>query len=257
MTLINNSDRTWENLGARNPYWAVLSEPEFDKSALDKEERQRFFETGEAHVSWALERASRHFDGLESGRALDFGCGVGRLVLPLSRHFRHVTGIDISPDMLRHAADNCLEAGQHNVDFVPSSDDLEELEDPFDFVHSLIVFQHIPVERGMKLLTRLMQLTRPDGVMMVHLVIDRELPLKKKIAYQMRRTLPLVNTLANLVQGKPLREPMMQMNVYNLNRVMRLFFENGFGHLYVHQHHDLWYPGVVLFAQKSPPVHPA
>ena len=40
---------------------------------------------------------------LRRGRALDFGCGVGRLTQALALHFDAVTGVDISGPMLEHA----------------------------------------------------------------------------------------------------------------------------------------------------------
>ena len=36
-------------------------------------------------------------------RALDFGCGVGRLTQPLADHFEEVRGVDVSPVMLEQA----------------------------------------------------------------------------------------------------------------------------------------------------------
>lgn len=35
--------------------------------------------------------------------ALDFGCGVGRLTQALAAHFDEVTGVDISPSMIKLA----------------------------------------------------------------------------------------------------------------------------------------------------------
>ncbi len=36
-------------------------------------------------------------------RALDFGCGVGRLTQALARHFNIVDGVDIAPSMIELA----------------------------------------------------------------------------------------------------------------------------------------------------------
>ena len=36
---------------------------------------------------------------------LDVGCGVGRMLLPMSERFPRVVGLDISPKMLDHARD--------------------------------------------------------------------------------------------------------------------------------------------------------
>ncbi|HKJ31811.1 MAG TPA: class I SAM-dependent methyltransferase [Balneolales bacterium] len=81
-------------------------------------------------------------------RALDFGCGVGRLLIPLSVYSSHVTGVDVSESMLDEARKNCEARQITNVDFIKSDDDLSLLNRKFNFIHSYIVFQHIPAKRG-------------------------------------------------------------------------------------------------------------
>lgn len=45
----------------------------------------------------------RTFVEADPRRTLELGCGTGRLLLPLARRTRHLTGIDYSPGMLAHA----------------------------------------------------------------------------------------------------------------------------------------------------------
>ena len=40
---------------------------------------------------------------LKYGRALEIGCGPGRLMKPLSRHFGEIHGVDVSDEMIRLA----------------------------------------------------------------------------------------------------------------------------------------------------------
>ena len=49
------------------------------------------------------------------GDALDFGCGVGRLVLPLARRYRTVVGIDISDAYIAEAVRNRDKHGLTNI----------------------------------------------------------------------------------------------------------------------------------------------
>ncbi len=51
------------------------------------------------------------------GRLLDLGCGTGQLAIPLSSHFQHVIGIDISNDMIREAKAVSLAEGANNTRF--------------------------------------------------------------------------------------------------------------------------------------------
>src|SRR6266705_3356320 len=39
----------------------------------------------------------------QSCRALEVGCGPGRLMLPMSRHFAEIHGVDVSDEMIRIA----------------------------------------------------------------------------------------------------------------------------------------------------------
>jgi len=48
-----------------------------------------------------LARVAAVFPGaLRPARALDFGCGAARLVIPLAKRFEEVVGIDISPSTM-------------------------------------------------------------------------------------------------------------------------------------------------------------
>jgi ubiquinone/menaquinone biosynthesis C-methylase UbiE len=59
-------------------------------------------------------------------RLLDLGCGTGWTSLFFARRGYQVVGVDISPDMIRHAGDCGIEAGLDNLDFVVG--DYEELD---------------------------------------------------------------------------------------------------------------------------------
>jgi 2-polyprenyl-3-methyl-5-hydroxy-6-metoxy-1,4-benzoquinol methylase len=153
--LTNDSDQDWERLARTDPYYAVLTEPKYH-GELSKSDRAEFFRTGEVHVSEMLSIIrSRLHPTFAPARALDFGCGVGRLLIPLAARCREVTGVDVSPAMLEEARRNCDAAGASHVRLVKSEDTLAGLEAGFDFVHSYIVLQHIPVSRGERLVREL------------------------------------------------------------------------------------------------------
>src|SRR4051812_30480099 len=102
---LSSTDKQWEQWGKRNPYFGVLGVE--SSSLTEREAFERFFESGRQHVIEVL--SLLHASGATFGdeaSALDFGCGVGRLLLPLSEKFSHVSGIDISPTMLDLARGN-------------------------------------------------------------------------------------------------------------------------------------------------------
>ncbi|HEY6066080.1 MAG TPA: class I SAM-dependent methyltransferase [Thermoanaerobaculia bacterium] len=76
-------------------------------------------------------------------RVLEIGCGVGRLLKPLSKRVARVVGVDVSGEMLQRAREYC--AGLENVELHRTEGRLDFLTPgSFDFVFSHIVFQHLP-----------------------------------------------------------------------------------------------------------------
>jgi cyclopropane fatty-acyl-phospholipid synthase-like methyltransferase len=90
-------------------------------------------------------------------RCLDFGCGVGRVAIPLARRTGEVVGVDVSESMLAEARRNCEVQETRNVTLLPSDDALSALTGRFDFIHSFVVFQHSPRERGDAILEALLE----------------------------------------------------------------------------------------------------
>jgi len=77
-------------------------------------------------------------------RALEIGCGPGRLMLPLSRHFGEIHGVDISSQMIARARANLAAVPHAHPHHAPNCDLAAFADDSFDFVYSFAVFQHIP-----------------------------------------------------------------------------------------------------------------
>jgi SAM-dependent methyltransferase len=76
--------------------------------------------------------------------ALEIGCGPGRLMRPLSRHFREIHGVDVSDEMITLARERLRDAPNAHA-HRGSGAGLEMFRDHyFDFIYSYAVFQHIP-----------------------------------------------------------------------------------------------------------------
>jgi SAM-dependent methyltransferase len=223
-----STDRNWQNWGAKDPYYSVVSHTEFGADSIG-ENHARFFDSGERFVADVLSQAARRFGGLKtSGSALDFGCGVARLAIPLARRFARVDGLDVSPHMLKIAQDNCKAFGIDNAQFhqTDGTFDAEQWPRRYAYVNSYIVLQHIPVRRGYAIIDKLLALLEDDGVTMLHVSLRRQLSPARAMVYRTRHGIPFASHMLNLLQGKPLFTPQMQMNEYDLARIIAIFMRH-------------------------------
>ena len=79
--------------------------------------------------------------------ALEIGCGVGRLLVPLSTRIATAHGVDISEVMIGRSKEYC--AHRPNVSTQTTDGTLGAFaEGSLDFVFSFIVFQHIPLRKA-------------------------------------------------------------------------------------------------------------
>jgi ubiquinone/menaquinone biosynthesis C-methylase UbiE len=159
---ISNQERDWNELAELDPYWAILTSPGTRFGAWDSEE---FFATGAAEIDAVMRHADKlgHPQGRE--RALDFGCGLGRVTRPLAGHFDECVGVDISEGMVRGAQE--LNADVPGATFVVNAaGDLGRFADQsFDLVYSVIVLQHVP-DRGAieSYIAEFCRVLRPGGL---------------------------------------------------------------------------------------------
>jgi 2-polyprenyl-3-methyl-5-hydroxy-6-metoxy-1,4-benzoquinol methylase len=226
--VVADSDAAWKTWGERDPYFGVLTDDKFRADAIDSHVDE-FFQSGEEYIADRLARAEAYFGPVPRRRALDFGCGVGRLAIPLASRFEEVVGLDISTAMLAESTRNAQARGIANAAFVLSDDTLSSAPGPYDFVHTYIVLQHIPVSRGLFLIDRLLDMVAPGGVASLHMTVDRNNSPLQAMQYWAVHNLYGVQGLFNLIKGRAWSEPGMQMNAYPLSKVLAHFARRGFG----------------------------
>jgi 2-polyprenyl-3-methyl-5-hydroxy-6-metoxy-1,4-benzoquinol methylase len=169
MVFNKNTDREWEKYGKDEPYYGVLTDEKYYKSNLTDQLKEEFFTSGYHQIDGVLRKIRKHIEpSFKICKALDFGCGVGRLVIPLAKISEEVTGVDVSESMLKEAQKNCEFYSIKNVTLVKSDDGLSSIKGKFDFIHSFIVFQHIPIKRGEWIFKNLLEHLEDDGVGVFH-----------------------------------------------------------------------------------------
>jgi ubiquinone/menaquinone biosynthesis C-methylase UbiE len=79
-----------------------------------------------------------------SWKVLEIGCGPGRLMRPLSRHFAEIHGVDVSDEMIALARERLRDTPNAHPHVNDGASLREFAEETFDFVYSYAVFQHLP-----------------------------------------------------------------------------------------------------------------
>jgi len=162
----NAHKRAWEDWGAVNPLYGILTDPRF-RHGGDVDE---FLRSGEGTVTPVLDEVERLSLCRQRRTALDFGCGIGRLTAPLAQRFDQVTGVDVSTTMLATA--RRLHGHVPNCSFVANDrDDLQLFEDAsFDLVLCLFVLQHLDSTTAIeRYVAELVRVLRPGGAAVLQL----------------------------------------------------------------------------------------
>jgi 2-polyprenyl-3-methyl-5-hydroxy-6-metoxy-1,4-benzoquinol methylase len=166
---IQQLQRDWDGFGKDDPLWRVLSLPE-KKGKWGIED---FFQTGRDEIDGLMAYLSKLDLRVPGGRALDFGCGVGRLSQALANHFETVYGVDIAPSMIDFAK-KYNKKGEKCQYVVNSSSDLRLFADGyFDFIYSNITLQHIPPKYSTSYISEFLRILKTGGVAVF------QLPAKK------------------------------------------------------------------------------
>jgi SAM-dependent methyltransferase len=234
-----DTDADWRELGATQPYWGVLTHPDYRTENLTPANLEAFYASGGEYIADLVRRLKAATGKPAGGRALDFGCGTGRLAEAMTAYAKSVTGFDISPGMLAQARKRGGKASY--VDALPDG--------PFDWINSFIVFQHIPPARGLALIEDLLARLAPGGLVSLHVTIWREAHLQEPSARGLKRYLrPLVRRwrLARLPKGA------IRMYDYDLSQVVERLNRAGVGEVALVPTDHGGHHGVILLGRKAP-----
>jgi tRNA/tmRNA/rRNA uracil-C5-methylase (TrmA/RlmC/RlmD family) len=77
--------KNWNELGKADSFWSILTAP--DKKG-NKWEINDFFQPGQREIDTLIKYIQTLVINFKQGKALNFGCGVGRLTQALAEHFQ-------------------------------------------------------------------------------------------------------------------------------------------------------------------------
>ena len=162
---LNELQRNWDMFGKQDPFWAILTDPAKRGNRWSPEE---FFETGRVEVADVLDHGGRLDVPRHWRRALDFGCGAGRLTQALGDRFESVLGVDVAPSMIALARAHNRH-GERCVYEVNDRPDLSHWPDAsFDLIYTSRVLQHIEPRYATSYVREFVRLLAPGG----HLSFD-------------------------------------------------------------------------------------
>jgi len=169
-SLIKQYALEWEEKAKYDPFWIILTSTKWKGLNSNKKE---FFKSGAIEAANLFKFIKENKIKINfTGRALDFGCGIGRITRALKGYFQNVVGIDISPTMIKLARQENYE---FDIEFILNQrEDLQLLENrSFDFIYSNIVLQHLSNPIQIKYIKEFSRIIKIGGVLIMQIPSKR------------------------------------------------------------------------------------
>ena len=104
---------------------------------------------------------------MRARRFLEIGCGIGRLMAPLSQFCGEIHGVDIADEMIRMGRQRLADIAHAHLHWTRHSDLAAFADDSFDLVYSFAVMQHLPHEAPFwRYLAESARVLKEDGLLL-------------------------------------------------------------------------------------------
>lgn len=202
----------WNTFGKTDPMWAVLTDPSKKNNGWKPGE---FFETGINDIDNIFRYTENLRLKIKPGRALDFGCGVGRLSQALAMKFNEVYGVDIAPSMIESA--NYYNRFNKKCKYILNSNsDLSFFpENYFDFIYTIITLQHMKPVYSEKFIKEFMRILKPEGILIF------QIPSRRINEY-----VPVLEESGNPSNTFDPENPVMEMHGIYKDNVLKILNNN-------------------------------
>ncbi|MDE2404608.1 MAG: class I SAM-dependent methyltransferase [Sphingomonadales bacterium] len=238
-----DTDRDWQIIGASEPYYGVLSHDRFRRENLDPQAIDEFYQSGVGDIDHAWQRMAQ-LGRFAPRSALDFGCGVGRLSIPLAQRLEHVVGVDISPGMIEQARLRAPENLEFSS-FIPA-------DRTVDWVISLIVFQHIPPSQGLAQLRKLLGCLSQDGGVTLQFMFARSEALGNSVGGRVVLGPDGATAIAGRLSAARVPEGTMLMHDYDMSVVLAELHGAGINRLAIEFCDHGGHVGATLYGLRNP-----
>ncbi len=183
---IKNLQNNWNELGKKDPFWAAIT---FEDKRGNKWNHNEFFKKGEIEINTLMDYLKSTNKPVKFNRALDFGCGVGRLTQALCKYFNEIYGVDIAPSMIIHAKKfnkfkkKCTYVLNEEVNLNIFNDNY------FDVIYTNITLQHMKPKFFKKYLIEFLRIISPTGLVIFQLP-SKPAKIKNKIKQTINMIIP-------------------------------------------------------------------
>ena len=236
------------------PYFTVLTDPKFLRANLTEDARREFFAGGEALVDFTWRTIQlRLAPDFAPTAILEYGCGAGRLAIPLARRAARragrVTAVDRSPEMIAAAQ---AEAARHGVDNIlfRSPEALFAGPERFDFIVCYFVLQRMPRRDGLALVRALLERVVPGGIAVFQFPYRGAASPLVITARWLREHVPVVNDAANVLRGYERTRPFVPTHTYRIEDVLAIVDAAGSPATYLTFDHHGDVESVMAFAES-------
>ena len=163
--LFKRIDEEWTKLGKTEPYWSVLTQPQYYVDTFSANKDQFFFSgDGLCYLFLSALRRNEINPNLIQ-TCLEVGSGVGRVTLHLAKKIQKVIATDISRPHLDLLQDRLLEQQVDNVEIMHlDTPTAYEFLPKVDAVFSVITLQHNPPPISAWILRQMFDCLKPGGV---------------------------------------------------------------------------------------------
>lgn len=238
--------KDWEVLAAADPFWAVLSHPDKLGGRWD---REAFFETGRREIGLVMDHLAKLGVDVQRERALDFGCGVGRVVQALADHFEAVDGVDITEGMVVRARELNVHGERCHYHQNVRSDLSLFPNETFDLVYSTITLMHMDTPLALGYIKEFARVVKPSGMVIFDIPATARSPLR----HALRRITPRVLRRARFRRQTGIPS-FMDMNLIPRSHVTRLLASLGLDMLEAQRRTEGNWPGFRYYSRKPSKV---